>query len=147
MPQVTCPVHVFGEYMCGLERGQLPFAHISPDYVRKSLRALLAEIGVPSAEAYVPHDMRRGHAEDLRCGGATLGQILRAGVAACLWGAGAHGCTPLCLGDWRSPAFLHYLDQEQLEMERTVEVHHGDSSDESGGELQHSAQYHAACSE
>ena len=96
VPQVTCPVHVLGKYMCGLESGHLPFKRFSPDFVRKSLRALLAEIGVPSAETYVPHDMRRGHAEDLRCGGATLGQILRAGVAAYLRGAGVKGPAPCC---------------------------------------------------
>ena len=40
--------------------------------------------------------------QDLRRNGARLGEILRA-------------------GDWKSPAFLQYLDAEQLEMERVAE--------------------------
>ena len=42
----------------------------------------------------------------------TSGQILRA-------------------GDWKSPAFLQYLDAEQLEFDRIVEAHDLESDDES----------------
>ena len=47
--------------------------------------------------------------------GATLGEILRA-------------------GDWKSPAFLLYLDAEQLEMDRVAEAHdiYGSSDEEDG---------------
>ena len=38
------------------------------------------------------HDWRRGHARDLQRGGARLWEILQA-------------------GDWKSPAFLSYLDE------------------------------------
>ena len=82
-----------------------------PDVVLRGLRDALRSLGVPNAAAYRSHDLRRGHAEDLRLGGATLGEILRA-------------------GDWRSPAFLAYLDAEQLERDRTVEAHLVDSSDD-----------------
>ena len=67
------------------------------------LRRLLAEAGVPEADKYTSHDLRRGHADDMRRGGATLGEILRA-------------------GDWRSPAFLAYLEKEQLEFDRVCEA-------------------------
>ena len=47
----------------------------------------------------------------LRRGGATLGEILRA-------------------GDWRSPAFLQYLNAEQLDLDRIAEAHDLVSSDD-----------------
>ena len=72
---------------------------------------MLAALYVKDADMYRTHDLRRGHAEDLRLNGATLGEILRA-------------------GDWRSPAFLQYLDTEQLEHDRTAEAHLQDSSGE-----------------
>ena len=72
---------------------------------------MLAVVGVAEADAYRTHDLRRGHAEDMLLNGATLAEILRA-------------------GDWRSPSFLFYLNVQQLEMERTVEAHLEDSSDE-----------------
>ena len=72
---------------------------------------MLAELKVPDANMYRSHDFRRGHAEDMRRNGATLGEILRA-------------------GDWRSPAFLFYLDRAQLDHDRTVEAHALVSSDE-----------------
>ena len=94
--------------------GTQPFLGISPHEARKGLRALLADVGVPNAERYWCHDLRRGHAEDLRRGGATLAEILRA-------------------GDWKSPAFLAYLDIKQLELDRTCEVHLEDSEIEEEG--------------
>ena len=44
---------------------------------------------------YRTHDLRRGHAEDMRRSGCTLAQILQA-------------------GQWRSAAFLKYLDEVRL---------------------------------
>ena len=77
---VTCPVHVLGAYMASLPPGAQPFAQLSPDRARTGLRLMLAATGVPQPELYWLHDVRRGHAEDLRRGGATLGEILRAGA-------------------------------------------------------------------
>jgi hypothetical protein len=108
---VTCPVHVLGAYMAGLPVGTQPFVGITPAAANKGLRSLLLCLDVPRAADYRCHDLRRGHAEDLRRGGATLGEILRA-------------------GDWRSPAFLQYLSAEQLEMDRVVEAYDLESSDE-----------------
>ena len=107
----TCPVHVLGKFFLELPSGAQPFVHMKPHVVMEGLRTLLEGFGVPNARLYRTHDLRRGHAEDLRLGGATLGEILRA-------------------GDWKSPAFLHYLNQEQLELDRTVEAHLHDSSDD-----------------
>ena len=75
------------------------------------MRTLLAEAGHTNAEKYWSHDLRRGHAEDMRRGGATLGEILRA-------------------GDWKSPGFLVYLELKQLEFDRTCEPHLEDSEGE-----------------
>ena len=74
---------------------------------------MLAALDVKNACLYRTHDLRRGHAEDMRQNGATLGEILLA-------------------GDWRSPAFLDYLDRVQLEQDRTAEAHLHDSSEEEG---------------
>ena len=103
-------MHVVGKFFASLKHGEKPFAHMSPASVIRDLRSMLSEIGVRDATAYITHDLRRGHAEDLRLRGATLGEILRA-------------------GDWRSPAFLHYLNIAQLESDRTAEAHLEDSSD------------------
>ena len=56
--------------------------------------------------------MRRGHAQDLVESEAPLKEILRA-------------------GEWRSPAYLEYLDIQQLEDDFVVEAHMNESS---GGE-------------
>ena len=107
----TCPVHVVGRFFNELGPGVRPFMALRADGALRELRALLGSLSVVDAGCYRTHDLRRGHAEDLRLGGATLGEILRA-------------------GDWKSPAFLAYLDKDQLEMDRTVEAHLVDSSDD-----------------
>ena len=53
---------------------------------------------------YRTHDMRRGHALDLQLAGKPLYEILQA-------------------GEWRSPAFLAYLDKYTLEAAAVVEAH------------------------
>ena len=106
----TCPVHVLGAFFNDLPKGVQPFVGISAAEALKVLRAMLVALGAKDATLYRTHDFRRGHAEDLRLNGATLGEILRA-------------------GDWRSPSFLDYLDRQQLEHDRTVEAHLHDSSE------------------
>tara|TARA_B100000780_G_C20973801_1_gene388888 strand:- start:220 stop:432 length:213 start_codon:yes stop_codon:yes gene_type:complete len=64
---------------------------------------------VPEYGMYKTHDIRRGHAQDLLANGASLALILRA-------------------GQWRSPAFLEYLDLEALEKGAVVEAHLDESS-------------------
>ena len=69
-----------------------------------ALREFLALIHVPNATMFRTHDLRRGHARDMQARGATLSEILRA-------------------GDWRSAAFLSYLDRAQLEEDAVLEAH------------------------
>ena len=108
---VTCPVHVIGEYLQEFPSGARPFLQWRPDMVLKELRALLVVVEVVDAQGYVAHDLRRAHAEDIRRRGGTLAEILSA-------------------GDWRSAAFLTYLNAHQLERDATMAAHLVDSSDE-----------------
>ena len=109
--ELTCPVHVLGAYFAPFGSGVRPFAGFTPASALAILRTLLTELGVADAHLYRTHDLRRGHARDLQARGATLREILLA-------------------GDWRSAAFLKYLDIEQLEDDVVVEAHLDPSSDE-----------------
>eukprot|EP00973_Karenia_brevis_P009514 1284253-Karenia_brevis.AAC.1 len=70
---------------------------------------MLALLNVPTPQLYGTHDLRRGHAEDLRASGAPLWKILEA-------------------GQWRSPAFLQYLNFLKLETELVMSAHMDESS-------------------
>ena len=108
---MTCPIHVLGRYFSTLPEGSAPFAATSPGEALGFLRNMLDTLGVADAAHYRTHDLRRGHAEDLKLSGATLLEILRA-------------------GEWRSPAFLSYLDLNDLESAAVVAAHVDDESDE-----------------
>ena len=60
-------------------------------------------MGIANASLYRCHDLRRGHAKDLQESGAPLRVILEA-------------------GEWKSPAFLEYLDIHKLETDLVVQV-------------------------
>ena len=75
------------------------------------MRLKLHQLGLENASRFRTHDLRRGHALDLLRAGANLGEILRA-------------------GQWRSPAFLQYLDLEELERDAVLEAHLDESSSE-----------------
>ena len=107
----TCPVHFLGAFFAGLGGGQRPFARFTPSVALCQLRMLLNWMQVPQAKYYRSHDLRRGHARDMQANGSTLRDILNA-------------------GEWRSPAFLQYLDLEQLEDDCVVEAHLAESSGE-----------------
>ena len=109
--KVTCPLHVLGPWYQALPPGAKPFASFSAARALEVLRALLVAVKVPNAERHRTHDLRRGHARDLQASGAPLLDILKA-------------------GEWRSPAFLTYLDLEQLEHDAVVEAHLAESSDD-----------------
>ena len=113
---LTCPVHVLGAYMRALPAGTQPFAHIRASQALLALRELLAELHIPNAGVFRTHDFRRGHAEDLRRGGSRLYEILAA-------------------GDWKSGAFLAYLDRVSLERDQVIEAQTGfsDSDEEDDG--------------
>ena len=106
----TCPVHVLGKYFQTLGEGERPFAQFSAASVLQSLRAFLSRIGIVDSQKFRTHDLRRGHARDLQERGASFAEILQA-------------------GEWRSPAFLKYLDMHALERDVVIEAHVDESSD------------------
>ena len=108
---ITCPIHSLWPAVSEVEHGQSIFADITADRAVKVLREVLEILGVKDCREYATHDFRRGHAEDLRAAGATLREILEA-------------------GEWRSPAFLKYLDLVALEMDMVVQAHLDESEDE-----------------
>ena len=112
---MTCPIHVLGDWLKGLQPGLRAFAGISAEKARLTLRQWLADLEVPEAELYRLHDFRRGHARDLQASGASLALILAA-------------------GEWRSPAFLQYLDKEELENQAVRQVRLDETMDESTDE-------------
>ena len=61
-------------------------------------------MGIQNAREYRTHDLRRGHAVDLQLSNAPLYQILEA-------------------GEWKSPAFMDYLDLHRLERDAVVQAH------------------------
>ena len=60
-------------------------------------------MGIQNAREYRTHDLRRGHAVDLQLSNAPLYQILEA-------------------GEWKSPAFMDYLDLHRLERDAVVQA-------------------------
>jgi len=108
----TCPVHVVGKLVNSCEHGVKLFDGITPAFALGALRDMLSLLQVPQADMYRTHDLRRGHALDLQLSGAPLWEILAA-------------------GEWRSPAFLKYLDQHRLEIDLVVQAH----CDESDGDF------------
>ena len=105
---ITCPVHELAK-MVDWSSDRPLFEGMSSGEALRGLRRILQEMAEPEAAHYKTHDLRRGHAEDLRASGATLREILLA-------------------GDWRSPAFLKYLNLEKLESEAVVQAHWDESS-------------------
>ena len=112
---LICPVHMLGGFFRNLEPGTQPFKHIGPAQALLALRELLAELQVPDASVYRTHDFRRGHAEDMRCSGHKLCEILAA-------------------GDWNSAAFMIYLNKMQLECDAIEEAHAGFSDSDTGSD-------------
>ena len=99
-----------GPILDQLADGQLLFDGITASKALVSLREILERSHTPEARAYGTHDLRRGHARDLQRHGASLYEILMA-------------------GEWRSPAFMHYLDTNALEADLVVQAHVAESSD------------------
>ena len=93
------------------DEGMPLFSAFKPCMVNKGLRKLLHDVGVQNPESYRSHDLRRGHARDMQDRGHTIGQILAA-------------------GQWKSAAFMTYLDEDELAAEAVLEAHLNESSDE-----------------
>ena len=109
--KLTCPVHNLWPFFEQYALGCSPFAGITAGKALCKLRTMLTAIGMEKAVSYRCHDLRRGHAKDLQMSGASLYEILAA-------------------GEWRSPAFMDYMDTMELEKSVVVEAHMDESSSE-----------------
>ena len=74
---------------------------------------MLRRSNIPNASLYRTHDLRRGHCQDMVDNGSTVAEILRA-------------------GQWRSAAFLKYVDLDELERGAVMEAHMDESSSDDG---------------
>ena len=92
------------------KQGEELFPNITPNEALGTLRHLLGQTGVENHREYRTHDLRRGHALDLQLSHAPLYKILEA-------------------GEWKSPAFMSYLDVHKLERDAVIQAHL-DESDE-----------------
>jgi hypothetical protein len=105
-------VHALAPWLATFSEGHQPFVHISARKAREELKQRLLALGTPNARDFWLHDFRRGHTQDLLDKGANLAEILRA-------------------GEWRTPAFLCYVDLQKLEKNAVVEAHANDSDSDS----------------
>ena len=125
---MTCPVHALGPLVQACSPGQRLFEGISAADALRVLRILLAELGTQSPDLYRTHDLRRGHALDLQLSGAQLHVWPVPGVTPVSQGAPLW--VILAAGEWKSPAFLDYLNLHRLEGDMVVQAHIAESSDE-----------------
>ena len=68
----TCPVHVLGPAVRGIQPGTALFGGIKTAGANSALKDMLGKIGIPKAKEYRTHDIRRGHARDLQLSGASV---------------------------------------------------------------------------
>jgi hypothetical protein len=113
--KTTCPVHVVGVLINTLPHGTPLFPRVTQSKALLELRRVLGILDVDQAEIYRCHDIRRGHALDLQLAGSPLHEILAA-------------------GEWRSPAFLQYLDRHALERDTVHEAHGLEDAMDSDGD-------------
>jgi len=98
----TCVVHsLWDRFFDKMPEGSQPWRKTTANMARDRLRAVLAKLEVAEPGTYATQDFRRGHAEDLRKSGAPLSEILKA-------------------GQWRSAAFMSYLDTDELNKAMSV---------------------------
>ena len=116
-------MHVIGHIINGLEHGTALFTGWTASSALSTLRTLLGLIGVEHADKYRCHDIRRGHAVDLQLAGLILFthvmQVFHDRVSS----TGAPLYVILAAGEWRSPAFLDYLDRHALERDVVDQSH------------------------
>jgi hypothetical protein len=104
--KACCPVHELGMTVAR-QVGSSPFAHISPGLALATLRRHLTALDVEHALTYRLHDFRRGHARDIAASGGTLYDILVA-------------------GGWSGPAFMTYMNIQELERDNRITAHERD---------------------
>ena len=75
-------------------------------------RSCIFHLFSPQADKYRPHDLRRGHYEDLKDSGKRLWEILQ------------------CAGCTSSRAHLPYMDKTKLEAQAVLEAHMAAEADE-----------------
>ena len=87
-----CPVHAFWpEIAARAKCGEKLFPGYTTQNVNATIKAVLAKLGIPHAERYTSHGYRRGASQELKERG-------------CQWPIVAS------LGEWRSLAFMGYID-------------------------------------
>ena len=87
-----CPVHFFWPLItCRVRPGAKLFSNYYDTKVNNTLKAVLRKLKIPNAERYSSHGFRRGAANELKTRGSQWSAILS-------------------LGEWRSLAFLGYVD-------------------------------------
>ena len=123
-------MHQLGGLLSEFNGRQL-FEGITAANALVALREMLEALEVPNAASYRTHDFRRGHALDLQLSGALVFSLR---VFCVLWLllCRAPLWQILAAGEWRSPAFMEYLDKFQLETDIVVQAHVGESDDEEG---------------
>ena len=105
---ITCPYHKLRPWIEARARGGGLFPSVTAASALQRLREMLVAVKVPGAGPYRTHDLRRGHAKDLQLSGACVACAGRLVCDAVLRGAPLWKI--LQAGEWRSPAFLKYLD-------------------------------------
>ena len=131
MWQVTCPVHILTPLIFQCDSGERLFRGITAAGALDALRAMLTGIGVSAPEQYRTHDLRRGHALDLQLSGMCYASCWACSVPfwlICVLGAPLWEI--LAAGEWRSPAFMQYLDCHRLETDVVVQAHVDESDDD-----------------
>jgi hypothetical protein len=93
---------------------------------------MLARNNIPQAATYTTRDFRRGHAQDLVDAGWPFVALHFHGLASCSLGARIGEI--LRAGEWRSPAFMAYLDVTALEAAAVVEAALGEEDSELGSD-------------
>lgn len=121
-------MHVLGAWLETKAVGDLLFPEVTRDSALKALRLMLLAIGYDRPQTCGTHAFRRGHAEDMRRSGRAwcfVGPCARRSCAYVV--AGAPLWHILAAGDWRSPAFMCYMDQHKLETELVLQAHDAES--------------------
>jgi len=105
-PATLCPVHAFERFMKW--QGSRRFGRVFPGFQLRSfqrvLRVYLERIGEHElAASATSHGFRRGSAQELLRAKTPMARILQA-------------------GGWKSPAFLEYLEKEDIDSEAVLEL-------------------------
>ena len=106
-----CVVHRVQRYLPLLEDGSRLW-DFTPAQTVQTLRRVLGLLSVKSSQSYTLKSFRAGRATELAAQGRSIGDILRA-------------------GEWRSAAFLSYVDADAVDerqlLESTLENSDADS--------------------